>query len=1016
MNRRVANGYFFIYSNYISEIDSQMDWGFMADSLSSLSLSNNQLCVVGAGALSALRRLARLDLGGNRLRALAPGALPLALAALRLADNLLARAPCAALQLPRLRHLHLRNNLLRPAHNHTCHASHTKIDSVDLSRNELEDSFEFDFPNRIQLKQLILDLNDFTAVPSFVLDSSRLEKLSISYNKLKYISDATIHALKHTLEHLDLDHNDLIVLPEAMREMSCLRQLSVAYNRLEELCCLPSNLHSLSLAGNFLSSLPTGLRDLTPGTLTYLDVGYNRIQAISSEQFGAWAEALATLSLKGNRLAALGAAAFPTLLPLRELLLSFNDLYYVDSNAFLNLTALQVLELSSTLFSGEFPIATSIDRLSWLSLDNNNIHFISSRDICNFPSLEYLNLEFNKVIEFPNEISEENSSCPCKLKELRLSYNYVSKINAQFLASFVELQSVDLSNNRMHNVSERSFTNLPNLVYLSLSENVVEYIARRAFHDLPKLEVLDLHQNKLVEFSTEHFENVSNDETNFSVNVSYNKISALNGGRKAFISVLDLSNNMLESLSKDFFDSLGSNIRQLIISNNKLIHIDNFSFGSMPTLDILSLHNNKLSALKKRAFADMPWLQMIDLSRNEVSQLSSEPFQNMARLRHLRLAANELRSLPRDSFKNTVLEYLDLSNNQLTIFPSSALARVGFTLRRLELASNRLEYLDVAMFHGISFLHELNLAGNALTVLSDNTFAGLARLTRLELSHNTIKTNFKELFHNLPRLRRLGLAGSNLRSVPNLPLANLTDLDLSNNHIFSFRESDVRHLTNLRILDVSRNRLTSLQPAMWVAFPQLATLNVSCNPIVRIARGSFEGLSRLHHLQMDNLWHLENIEPRSFRSLTSLRSLALESRPSAGRGEVSLGDVVSATPALESLTLHVRETVLETQLRGLRAPKLVALDVRGSALAHVAANALTALGAQRALALRLAGTRVAALPAGLARPLAHIPHLALDFSDNRLTAIGPAALYPNLTDWSRLATKLVPGDTILFLP
>ncbi|XP_072932346.1 uncharacterized protein [Epargyreus clarus] len=999
-----------LQNNFISDIDPDMDWGALTDTLSSLSLSNNHICTLREGALSSLRHLAQLELDGNRLRALDAGALPPGLALLRLSDNLLPRVPCHAIALlSRLRHLHLRNNVLQPAFNRTCRTDRSKIDSLDLSHNELTDSYEFEFQHGLQLKQLILDLNDFTSIPPFVLDCGRLEKLSISFNKLNHLSDATVYALKHDLERLDLDHNELSSLPASVQELIHVKHLSLAYNKLEEISELPPRLHSLTLAGNMLSTFPPGLRNVAPASLVYLDLSYNLITHVPVDTFGPWSEALNTLSLRGNRIAQLAVGVFPPL-PLRELVLSFNDLYYVEAGVFANLTQLRVLELSSALFSGDVPAGSALETLSWLGLDNNNIHYFSSDDMQNFPSLEYLNLDFNKIIEFPSEVVRANGTY--KLKELRLSYNYISKINSEFLVDLGELQSVDLSYNRLHNVSERSFTNLLNLVYLSLAGNVLELVADGAFSDLPRLEVLDLHENNLAEFSTRFFENVSNDEVTFAINVSYNRISSLVGGMPVLINILDLSHNELETVSKNFFDSMGPHIRQILLSHNKLTQIDGSGFGSLSKLDILNLCYNNISIIKRRSFAEMSSLQILDLSNNHIGQLSVEQFYNLRRLRQLRLDSNRIRALPRDAFKNTLLEYLDLSDNQLILFPSSTLAQVGFTLRRLELSRNRLEYLDAAMFHTTAFLHELSLAQNALTVLSDNTLAGLPRLRRLDLSYNAIKANFKELFHNVPRLRRLSLAGAGLKTAPHLPLANLTELDLSINHITSYRESDVRYLANLHALNLAGNKFTSVRPAMWAALPRLISLDVSHNPIVRMSRGSFEGLDRLLHLRMEHLRHLETIEPRSFRPLVSLRSIALESQTSEGR-DIPIAEIVSATPYLESLTVLIRDSILDSQLLGLRAPKLRVLEVRGRELERITMHAFAALGRQRALSLRVTGTSVAALPAGLARPLARVPHLALDFSDNRLVTFGPSVLYPNLTGWNRYATKLLPGGLVL---
>ncbi|CAB3223470.1 unnamed protein product [Arctia plantaginis] len=1001
-----------LQNNYINVLDASMDWGFLGESLTSLSLSNNHLYSLSAGALSALRRLAQLDLDGNRLHGLSSGALPPTLAILRLSDNLLQQLPCAALaKLPRLRHLHLRNNVLRPINNHTCRTEYSRIDSLDLSHNELDDSFSLE-KTHYQLRQLVLDFNDFTSVPTFVADNAHLEKLSIAYNSLSHVSDATLHALRHDLERLELDHNELVTLAPGVRELVRLRHLSAAYNRLAEAPVLPPRLHSLSLAGNYLTNFPTGLQSLAPATLVYLDLSYNQLISVISTTFGEWSAALTTLNLKGNRISQLSTDAFPATLPLRELTMSFNELYHVDARVFSNLRALSVLEFSSALFSGEFPLSTPLEPLSWLTLDNNNIHHVSSNDIFNFPSLEYLNLDFNKIVEFPTEVSDKNRSSG--LKELRLSYNYIAKINFEFLVQLSELQSVDLSYNRVNNLSEHSFASLLNVVYINLAGNALDYIGEHAFYDLPKLEVLDLQENYLVEFSTEYFRNVSSKDTTLSVNASYNRVSTLvGGGQYVLINILDLSYNFLGSLSRAFFDSLGTSLRQLILSNNRLTHIDNLTFSALSYLEILSLRNNNISAMKRRAFTELDALQILDLSRNRLEQLSVEQFHNMRRLRHLRLDENLLRSIPRDCFKNTVLEHIDLSYNQLYIFPSSSLAQVGFTLRCLELSHNHIEYLDTAMFNAIAFLHELNLAHNALTVLSDNSFAGLSRLQRLDLSYNTIKTNFKELFHNVPRLRNLALVSAGLRVVPHLPLTNLTELDLSGNHIASYRENEVRRLGNVRKLVLARNKFTSLQPAMWAMLPKLTSLDVSNNPIVRISSSSFKGLPYLLRLRIDNLHHLEAIEPRAFRSLTSLRMITLESPDFSGRSEVTVADIAACVLGLESLEVHISGHVLDLQLRTLHVPKLRVLDIRGANIRRVAATAFAALGRQRALSLRFCGTGVTTLPAGLLHPLARVPHLALDLSDNQLDTFAPSILYPNMTGWNRFATKLLPGGLVI---
>ncbi|VVC95459.1 unnamed protein product [Leptidea sinapis] len=995
-----------LQNNLISDLDSDLDWGGLSDSLSSLSLSNNHISTIGGGSLSSLRQLVQLELDGNRLRTIAAAALPSAIALLRLSDNLLHYIPCSALALlPRLTHLNLRNNLLGPD---TCYIRHNKIDSLDVSNNNLDNNFNIDI-EQLPLKHLVLDLNYFTTIPSFVWTLPHLEKLSVSYNKLSEFLNGTIVGIQNSLERLELDHNELIEIPSSILELRKLRYLSLAYNRLEDVEYLPSNLHSLLLGGNFLSNFPSALQNLSSDTLVYLDLSYNLIYEVSADMFGLWSRSLSTLNLRGNQIAQLASSCFP-FLPITELVLSFNNLSDIEQDTFANLTELSVLELSSISFSSSEILRLPLT-LKWLNVDNNDFNEYFTLNSQRYPLLEYLNLDFNEISEIPGTATPW-TRFP-KLKELRLSYNNLSEIESESIAHFTELQSVDLSYNIIRNVNEASFFNLSSLEYLNLVGNVMERIADGAFMNIPKLEVLNIQNNYLSEFSTRCLVNCSK-YVLLSVNASSNHIVSLFGGDKVDIHIIDLSYNFLESLSRQFFESAVS-IKQIYLSHNQLVQIDNNAFGSLHNLLILNMQYNNISIIRRRVFADMISLQLLDVSHNSISQLAVDQFSNLRRLRQLNLANNRLKGFPRDIFKNTMLEYLDVSNNQLRLFPSSALSQIGFTLRRLELAGNYIEYLDVAMFHSTTFLHELNLAHNSLTVLSDNTFAGLSKLYHLDLSHNAIKANFKELFHYVPRLRRLSLAGISLRNIPHLLLTNLTELNLYGNLISFYTDLEVRHLINLRALDLAFNKFTSLRPAMWAGLPRLISLDVSRNPLIKIPMSSFEGLTHLVNLRLNSLRLLETIEPKAFRSLVSLRSLALESAVGLGR-KLPVAEIVSAIEQLELLNLLIHEDALEKQLVGMLAPKLRSLDIHGVVLRRVSAQALSSLGEQRALLLRLRGTSVTSLPARLLAPLIGVPHLSLDLSDNQLVTFSSDILYLNHSEWGHLATKLVPvGDGFLVI-
>lgn len=370
---------------------------------------------------------------------------------------------------------------------------------------------------------------------------------------------------------------------------------------------------------------------------------------------------------------------------------------------------------------------------------------------------------------------------------------------------------------------------------------------------------------------------------------------------------------------------------------------------------------------------------------------------------------NNLRLLPRDVFKNTVIEHLDLSFNEIALFPVTALSHIGFTLRYLDLSNNRIEYLDSNIFRNTQFLSNLNLGNNLLTVLSDNTFSSLGGLRTLDLSFNSIKANYKELFHNLPNLRHLNLANLGLKSVPYLPLTNLTSLNLTSNFITSYKETDVKRLVNLRHLDLSHNRLTSLVPKMWVHLKNLNVLDLSYNPIVRITPNSFKLLHNLSYLNLNGLKYLDIIDQDSFRPLISLRSLHVQTWSTINHSTFRLANITSCLPSLYKLLIHWSDEVIDNQLHGIEARKIRYLEIRGANLRRISDEAFEPFANSQEIFIRISETSISKLPAAFMKHLSQVPQLGIDVSYNQISRLDPAIFYPNFTSWSHVATKLLSG-------
>lgn len=982
--------------------------------MTSLSLSNNQIHELKPQAFTALYHLVQLDLEGNHLRSISLDSLPTSITILKLSNNFLHELSCDLLfNLPRLQSIHLRHNFITFDTQTRCHSNKTKkIEKLDLSNNKINDSSEMNVLKEIQIRQIILDLNELSAIPRTVFSNNRIERLSVSYNKLTSISRDLFLSLKNSLEHLEVEHNNLSEVPDSLGEVARLRHLSLAYNRLDEAPTLPARIQTLSLAGNFLTSIPSALQTLEPGSIRYLDLSYNRISNLLPNEFLDWSTSLGTINLRGNRIAQIYKNVFPASMPVKEINLSFNDLYYVHPQAFSNLTSsLHVLESSSTLFSGYFPfeIQEGLENLSWLSFDNNDFHILILSEIVAFPFIKYLNLENNRIVDIIVNSDYQNVSL--SLSSLRIAYNFLGSLRRGTFAYMPELRNLDLSYNRINNLTKHSFRNLPNLRYLSLAGNIIDSMETETFANLPKLEILELQGNNFTYLSMRAFHNVSNVDVTFTLNLSRNCIQRIDGESTTSINIFDGSYNELHEVPNNFFVAIELSIRQIILSHNKIAHIPSEAFGEAVSLEILDLHNNNIQTVKRKSFNYLISLQILDLSYNYISQLSVEQFYNLNKLRYLKISHNNLRLLPRDIFKNTIIEHLDMSSNDISLFPVTALSQIGFTLRYLDLSHNRIEYLDSNIFRNTQFLLSLNLGNNLLTVLSDNTFSSIGGLRQLDLSSNSVKANFKELFHNLPNLRHLNLANISLKSVPYLPLMNLTILNLTSNYISSFKETDVKRLVGIRHLDLSHNRLTSLVPKMWFHLNNLNSLDVSYNPIVRITPNSFKWLNNLSHLNLNGLKYLDIVDEDSFRPLASLRSLHIQSWSTINHSTFRISNVTSSLPSLYKLVIDWTDDYMNTQLHGIDAGNIRYLEVRGSKLQKICDEAFQPFANSQEIFIKITETSLTKLPIAFMRHLGQIPQLGVDLSYNQLTTLNPGIFYPNFTSWSHVATKLLSGKS-----
>ena len=329
-------------------------------------------------------------------------------------------------------------------------------------------------------------------------------------------------------------------------------------------------------------------------------------------------------------------------------------------------SSLESLEISFGLQMRIFPESAlkPLQKLLWLSLDNNQIEEISETSLYNLGELQYLNLEANKLQRIPANLLHKNVHK--NLRDVRMSFNKLKVVRTSQFNSLDKLQTIvltgehcstidslkiltdHLAGNLIKDVETGAFRHLPNLVTLILSHNRISAINARAFSGLTHLQKLELQYNSLNDFSLSVFDNCTlNPDTPLFLNLSHNVLRHLLPSENGYsipqpplIQLLDVSHNFISRVPELFLDAVSLSLRSLDLSHNHLTEIDDASLQQLSNLQILRIHNNQISTIHKSALSGLTNVQILDLSFNRLESLQFGQFAGLIRLRIINMSNN----------------------------------------------------------------------------------------------------------------------------------------------------------------------------------------------------------------------------------------------------------------------------------------------------------------------------------------------------------------------------------------
>ncbi|XP_042355351.1 transforming growth factor beta activator LRRC32 isoform X2 [Plectropomus leopardus] len=448
------------------------------------------------------------------------------------------------------------------------------------------------------------------------------------------------------------------------------------------------------------------------------------------------------------------------------------------------------------------------------------------------------------------------------------------------------VQMLDLSRNQVQNLTQETLAYHTGFHHLNLHSNKIHFIQPGLFKDMTDLKVLDLSRNHLNVFA----------------------LSKINIGPLTAVESLDLSSNGLYTGMSDYFLADSPSLANLSLNSNSITKIAQNTFSGSSSLRKISLHNNVILEIEDGAFDSLSHLTELDLSKNSItcitdfnlcnlkvlnlSKNSMELFQSITSTHSYKLVLLDLSENKMPYFpllpRNNVLEYLDVSRNQLqslNVTGSPETKVFFYHLRYLDMSYNQLKSIPESFFYCMASLEVLNVSNNCISSFSITNEGLLQTVKIINLSYNTLQSlKFRE--NTLPSLEKLLLHGNDLTTLDHQifqRLPNINHLQLQQNNL-QICSSDQNHqdspgcvsfssISNLQFLNLSENNLQTL-PANLFANTPLTLLDLSLNPGVDMDKDSLSGLehSLVHLLLRENNISSLNTD---LSSLTSLKHIDL---------------------------------------------------------------------------------------------------------------------------------------------
>ncbi|XP_078162093.1 receptor kinase-like protein Xa21 [Carex rostrata] len=555
-----------------------------------------------------------------------------------------------------------------------------------------------------------------------------------------------------------------------------------------------------------------------------------------------------------------------------------------------NLTFLQTISLSDNQLRGSIPVEIGyLGRLRFVNLSVNFLDGSIPSTLSNCSNLESISLRNNTLYgAIPSNLAQckkltlislANNSLTGgiplefglipQLQFLSLYANNLTGSIPSTLGNLSNLILLFLDKNSISGHIPSSLGNLTNVVQLFLYENKLSGSIPYTLGNLQSLIEFDVSENMLSGFIPDELGRLQNLD---SFSIYYNNISGEiphSLYNLSALSYLDLGNNVLDgTLPSDMCNSL-PNLKSLHLYYNQLNGQIPPSISNCSALIDVSLPNNYFSGVIPSNFGALQNLQIVIFHSNQLEAKRAHDWHFI------------------DALTNcTLLQVLDLGDNQLQGVLPSSITNISTSLLQLSLDNNPISGSIPAEIHKLNNLNKLELNGMFLSGTIPVEIGNLFKLGMLNLSSNMISGQIPSTFGNLTQMTSMFLDNNALEGSIPPELSRMKFLEVlgfSKNKLVGNIPKEIMGLSSLSVsLDLSHNYLTGILPPEIGKLKNLQSIRLSNNKLHGEIPSTIDGCQVLEALYLDNNMFQGTI-PTSLSNLRGLQNLDVSNNSLSGR-------------------------------------------------------------------------------------------------------------------------------------